>query len=256
MSYWSGEKLAERLGAIIDPYLPENIDCNSYTLTIGDEVYVTPHHEIKDTLSYTKMRLAENQPFSIPPGQFAYLITEETISIPTEVMAFISMKSTAKFRGLINVSGFHVDPGYEGKLIFAVFNAGPTKLNLQRGQPIFLIWFSDLDRVSEEPYIRTKSNQRYSQIPTSFIDNIPGQIHSIKSLYDKIEENRHKIEVLNTVVRFFIPFVIGIGILIVGLAANYFIQFLPTATEQISPTEHKDISAPPQDSDSSTNDGD
>jgi hypothetical protein len=42
-------------------------------------------------------------------------------------MAFISMRTAFKFKGLVNISGFHVDPGYKGKLIFAVFNASPTK---------------------------------------------------------------------------------------------------------------------------------
>jgi dCTP deaminase len=47
---------------------------------------------------------------------------------------------------LVNVSGFHVDPGYHGQLTFAVFNAGPVPIHLKRGQPIFLIWYASLDR--------------------------------------------------------------------------------------------------------------
>ena len=53
-------------------------------------------------------------------------------------MAFISIKAKLKFRGLVNVSGFHIDPGYRGKIIFAVFNAGPQPILLRRGQPATL----------------------------------------------------------------------------------------------------------------------
>ena len=132
MAFWSGEKLKERLPELIKPFELGNIDCNSYTLTVGGEAYVTPHHEVTDVLSYSKQILGDNESFAIPPGQFAYLITAEEVCIPPDSMAFLSMKSTTKFRGLVNVSGFrHVDPGYQGKLIFAVFNAGPSKLNIQ-----------------------------------------------------------------------------------------------------------------------------
>jgi dCTP deaminase len=50
--------------------------------------------------------------------------------------------------GLINVSGFHVDPGFYGKLIYAVYNAGPSEIHLSRGTEMFLIWFADLDKLA------------------------------------------------------------------------------------------------------------
>ena len=50
----------------------------------------------------------------IPPGQFAFLLTAETVTMPDNAIAFISIKARLKFNGLINISGFHVDPGYRG----------------------------------------------------------------------------------------------------------------------------------------------
>ena len=57
--------------------------------------------------------------------------------------------------GLVNVSGFHVDPGYKGRLKFAVYNAGGSDIKLTRGDAIFLIWFSELDKVSQHLYVST-----------------------------------------------------------------------------------------------------
>jgi dCTP deaminase len=48
------------------------------------------------------------------------------------------MKFKIKQRGLVNVSGFHVDPGYSGKLLFSVYNAGPRSIVLTRGEPVFV----------------------------------------------------------------------------------------------------------------------
>lgn len=72
-----------------------------------------------------------------PPGQFAFILAEETVRVPPSAMAFISMRATFKMKGLVNVSGFHVDPGWNGPLIFAVHNAGPGPVHLQRGLPLF-----------------------------------------------------------------------------------------------------------------------
>ena len=88
---------------------------------------------------------ATGEAFTIPPGQFAFLLTEEVVSVPADALAFISIRAKTKFRGLVDVSGFHVDPGYCGQLTFAVFNAGPVPIHLKRGQPIFLIWYASLD---------------------------------------------------------------------------------------------------------------
>lgn len=128
MSVWSGETLRRRLdeGKIVEPFDTTQIDCASYTLAVGSEIYISPTDISADRSSRTIRRLNPGEAFAIPPGQFAFLITKETIHIPNDAMALISMKAKIKFRGLINISGFHVDPGYCGQLTFSVYNAGPT----------------------------------------------------------------------------------------------------------------------------------
>src|SRR5216684_2572289 len=128
--FWSGETLRERLAPLIEPFAPERVDCAAYTLAVGPEVYVSPNDQTADPTTVTVRKLAPGDAFTIPPGP----------------LAFISIRAKTKFRGLVNVSGFHVDPGYRGQLTFAVFNAGPVPIHLKRGQPIFLIWFASLDR--------------------------------------------------------------------------------------------------------------
>ena len=109
--------------------------------------------------------------------------------MPVDAMAFISMKSRVKFRGLVNVSGFHVDPGWTGPLIFAVFNAGPSTVHLQRGMPLFLIWFADLDAAS----VKSKTSPGPSVIPPDLINNITGELNSFQSLDKKMREEDRKL---------------------------------------------------------------
>lgn len=182
--FWSGETLTKRLQSLIQPFVPERVDCASYTLAVGPEIYVSPNEQAADPTTVSVRKLSDGEGFTVPPGQFAFLLTEEVVSIPPDAVAFISIRAKTKFRGLVNVSGFHVDPGYRGQLTFAVFNAGPTPIHLKRGQRIFLIWYASLDR--ESKYIKTDPVQL--GINPDIITAIAGELQSFASLSKKIKD--------------------------------------------------------------------
>src|SRR5437870_3190135 len=115
MSFWSGEKLLHRLPSLLGSDF--NKDCVKsarYTLHVGAEVYVTSSTASGGPRKGVTVRLGHKASFKIPPGQFAFLLTEERIKVPNYALAFISIKTSLKYRGLVNVSGFHVDPGWDG----------------------------------------------------------------------------------------------------------------------------------------------
>ena len=180
MSFWSAETLAKKLPDLIDPYDLDAIDCAAYTLHMGSEVYVSPDQSIENSDRHTKKKLVDGECFAIPPGQFAFLLTKETVAVPDDALAFLSIKARTKFRGLINISGFHVDPGYSGKLLFSVLNAGPRPLHLQQGDALFLVWYADLDGPTENK----KESKGFSGINPTLINGISGEILSLQSLSD------------------------------------------------------------------------
>lgn len=182
--FWSGETLRERLDLLIDPFEPERVDCASYTLSVGPEVYVSPNSQAVDPTTVTVHKLAMGDAFTIPPGQFGFLLTEEIVAVPGNALAFISIRAKIKFRGLVNISGFHVDPGYRGQLTFGVFNAGPVPIHLKRGQPIFLIWYASLDRETAFK----KDGSVHKGIDTELITGVAGELFSFTSLSTKIKE--------------------------------------------------------------------
>src|SRR5690606_30973506 len=115
----------------------------------GDQIYVTK--DLDSKAEPTVINLSPNSIKEIPAGQFALIRTKEKISIPLNAIGFISVRAKTKFKGLINVSGFHVDPGYSDHLIFSVFNAGPKAIPVKENDPIFLIWFADLNEDNSRP---------------------------------------------------------------------------------------------------------
>lgn len=189
MAFWSSQTLEARLSGLVIQASKTAIDCNAITLHMGREFYTTPSPELPAPSSHTKTLLAQGQPFAIPAGQFAFLLTEEAVRVPENAMAFISMKAKTKFRGLVNVSGFHVDPGWDGPLIFAVFNAGPSTVHLQQGMPLFLIWYTDLDDAS----VKRKTQPGPTSIPPDLINNITGELNSFSSLEKRITDEGKKL---------------------------------------------------------------
>ncbi len=254
MAFWSSQTLETKLNGLVDPANPDLIDCNAVTLRVGPEIFVTPH--IDEVYTQTKRQLGTDEPFQIPPEQFAFILTEERVTIPAEAMALISMKATYKMQGLINVSGFHVDPGWDGPLIFAVFNAGPSPVHLQRGLPLFLIWFADLDAPSE----KRKSGRAEATIPPKLIAHLTNATDSLfaldKRLKEEVEKRREEDDKLTKLVhdvetsqeRIKVTFAIVLTLL-AGLAVFAFREALTEAVRPVLPSNSGPprLSAPPPD---------
>jgi dCTP deaminase len=195
--FWGGSRLERELPALISDYSDKRIDRASYRLRIGPEVYVSPTGEPDDPRNRPKTLLGEKQGFTVPAGQFGFILTEETVKVPNGAIAFISMRAGYKFRGLVNVSGFHVDPNYDGRLVFSIFNAGPGPVHLSRGEECFLIFYADLDQPKNLPV-----KKGYDSIPSELTGPIAGGVQSFASLLSKINENDKKLtERVNTVER-------------------------------------------------------
>lgn len=188
MAFLGTKELLVVLPGIIDKpsYDPSLVDNVAYQLCLGNEVYLT------DSVSGKKELLNDaNSQVVIRPGQFALLLTRETLSIPDNILAFISIKFTQKIKGLVNISGFHVDPGFKGKIIFSVYNAGPAVIKLDKDKPYFLIWFSQLTSISS-PYAGIHKGQK--EITAENISALNGELASPSVLLTRFKELETKVD--------------------------------------------------------------
>jgi len=191
MAFWSSETLKRRIidESLVEPLDESQIKNARYQLKVGDEVYVTSN-EVKQTLG-------EREQFCILPGQFAIILTEESVTVPSDSIAFISMRYGIKLNGLVNVSGFHVDPGFVGKLKFCVYNAGSKSVVLTRGEPAFLIWYCNLDGVTD---IYQGDHKNQMQISSLDVNQTHGEKLTPVELKEKFDEKTHSIELRLTTV--------------------------------------------------------
>lgn len=194
--YLGSAKLKDILKAVIKPK-PDfsRVKNGAYELALGKEVFTTDANDKKKLIFKS-----DSEIITINPGQFALLLTDERIEMPNDKIGFISIKAGIKLRGLVNVSGFHVDPGFSGNLVFSVYNAGSSPISIQRGEPCFLIWFAELLLSEEE---KVASNPSYNgehkdqaSIPPKYIDALMyGEPASPSVLSKRINDNQ--IETVN-----------------------------------------------------------
>jgi dCTP deaminase len=184
--FWSTETLKDRLDKekIISPYDADAIHACCYELSVGEEVFVTGE-------STKKIALKSGDSVVIPPGQVVLILTRETLKMPLDAIGLLSIKFGFKARGLINISGFHVDPGFEGKLVFSMYNAGVQTIHLSHASPIFLLWLSSTDKPTADKYHGQHNKQLH--LPDDAITNLAARMPSPFTLEKDVESLRNEL---------------------------------------------------------------
>jgi len=184
MAFLGSETLRQRIPSqkIIEPYDPDAIKHAAYELRLGADFFLTSRE------TGVKQTLGEGESVVLPPGQFAILVTRECVSLPSTVLGLISIKSSLKVRGLVNVSGFHVDPGFIGQLHFSVYNAGSQKIVLTHGDRLFLLWLCALDAPTGDVYNGRHNHQK--GLTSEEVMMIQGDVASPSSLKKQLDDLR------------------------------------------------------------------
>ena len=184
MAFWSTEHLKVRAvkDEIFKPYSESQIKHGAYQLKFGNEYYLTSESPQKKKILGYKEQLV------VPPGQFALLLTSEIVQIPSDCIAFISIRAKYKLRGLINVSGFHVDPGFCGRLKFGVYNAGANNVIVDAQSQLFSIWFCNLTGNTSDVYDGDWNNQK--ELTAEDVMKLQGEVLSSANLKKEIDSLR------------------------------------------------------------------
>ena len=145
MAYLGRDRILKRKNELFYESLfdSDSVRQSSYDLRLGEEFYIAGRKAPE--------KLSLKQPYlTLQPGQFAILTCYEMLHLPNDVIAFITLRNRFKMQGLVNVSGFHVDPTFDGRLVFAVQNIGPNDVRLKYQDQTFTIFFADVDEGSGE----------------------------------------------------------------------------------------------------------
>jgi hypothetical protein len=72
----------------------------------------------------------------IEPGEVVFVLSEERLSLPSDMIAQLSPKRKLAHAGILTLGGFTVDPGYQGRLLVGLFNLSATAFDLIPGKKL------------------------------------------------------------------------------------------------------------------------
>ncbi len=132
---------------LIENYCQDNIQTCSYDLRMGSQYYYATHIS-DDTVKIGSLQKGEI--LKIPPDAICYVITEESVNMPSDLTASISLPLKLIKCGVMLAAQPPYDPGYHGKTIALLHNLSNETVKIKYGQHILNIVFTKLSRPVEE----------------------------------------------------------------------------------------------------------
>lgn len=126
---------------LIDPYKEENIQTCSYDLTFSGEYY---YYKESDGNQVIIRQLEEGEKLHIPADAICYVMTEESVNMPANLTASISLAFGLVKRGVMLAAQPPYDPGYSGKTVALLHNLSDNAVEISRGEHILNIVFNQL----------------------------------------------------------------------------------------------------------------
>ena len=125
---------------------PLSIQPASVEVRLDEKIIVYRHGDENVTIGENGSELL--------PGEFILASTQETASVPADLVARVDGQSSRARRALlVHVSPASLDPGFQGNVTLEIANLHSIKSAILRpGDRIAQIAFEDLDRPASAPY--------------------------------------------------------------------------------------------------------
>ena len=162
--------------SIIEPFNEENLQSESYDVTIGEKITVMKkeihcidllNQSSIDTI-YDEINL-DKSGYVFSPKEYLLISLKEKITVPEGITAHIRNKTRFVRLGLL-IADQHCNSTYSGHLRLGVFNATDYPIKIYPGLSIAQIVFETLDgKPTEEKIYSNKTNARYQNENGKFI---------------------------------------------------------------------------------------
>ena len=153
----------------LDPYDPSDLQPSSVDLHLDRSfrVFRNNRYAFIDVRAVQPdltelLRVEDDEPFILHPGEFVLGQTVEWVELPTDLVARLEGKSSLGRLGLlIHSTAGYVDPGWKGNLTLELSNVANLPIALYFGMRIGQISFLRLSSPVDRPYGSPELRSRY-----------------------------------------------------------------------------------------------
>ena len=105
--------------------------------------------------------ISEGEAFFLHPGELALGATEDSVTLPDNIVGWLDGRSSLARLGLmVHVTAHRIDPGWSGNIVLEFFNSGKLPLALRPGMSIGAISFESMSGPADRPY-RQRVDAKY-----------------------------------------------------------------------------------------------
>ena len=195
MSFLNRKQLRTSLGLLFrqGTYDPGAVDRAAYNLRLGKDVFRSSS-DIPQTLTL-------KDPYvTIRSGDYVLLTTAEYVTMPLNMLGLITLRYRFKKVGLLNVSGFHVDPGFEGNLVFSVFNVGTNDVVLRFQDKMFMLFVTKLEEANDPADEDKHEHDKQERFSLEDVIAIKGRSSSLVQMESRLGSIESSVTIYGTIV--------------------------------------------------------
>jgi len=174
--------MAQNGRLIVEDFDPASLQTTSYYVRVGQRA-IMGGSSVEIDLKKEKL--------TIEPGSYAGVISLEKFKLPNNVVAHLGSKRKFSYEGLILLTGSAIDAGYEGHLLFGVYNASTKRVVLPIRTKICNVVFwkmaHEVKPVGPDPYLLK------GEFPPEFVNRMA---NVDVMAWSKIDAEVKRIEVL------------------------------------------------------------
>jgi deoxycytidine triphosphate deaminase len=166
---------------------------------------------------------------SLREGRIAVIRTNETLAMPSNVVALGFPPASLSIRGVLMTNPGQIDPGYHGQLHLTVINMSKEPLALFRGQRLIRLIFAKLDGVPSADFQARHPQPLRSPITDELLQSLSIDFLNVEQrAKDMIEKTERKTQILS-----------GLIAAVVGIAITALTKFVPRLLDRYYALEAK-----------------
>jgi deoxycytidine triphosphate deaminase len=165
-----------------------NCDGIKYDFRLGDRILKSKY---RVPINYSDIPVEkQGTDLVVSPGEMVFVMTKETLNLPKNIFSQLSPRRKMTEFGVITLGGLAIDPGYNGKLLFGLYNISSEDFKLIPNAKLAgAVFFELVDDELLPDYIPPKAVLDYS---SNLIEKIvkyqPIGITTLEESIRKIED--------------------------------------------------------------------